>query len=252
MIASLPMYARLSNRAAHDALWGLIRNGLRDRGIAAPDTLDHDTDHMDGWARPDLVLGHMCNLPYRGLFHDNVTLIGASDYGLEGCAPGYYRSVFVVHADSHADTPQDMAQGRFVCNDQWSHSGYGAPQLWAQARDFTFNLHAETGSHTTSIAAVAEGRADIAAIDVQTWRIETRENPLVTRLKTIGYTDPSPGQSFVTSKGQDPQPYFEAIGEAITALSPDDASILGLHGIIALPPSAYDLPFPPKQAAIPA
>ncbi|MEL7180224.1 MAG: PhnD/SsuA/transferrin family substrate-binding protein [Pseudomonadota bacterium] len=252
MIASLPMYARPSNRAAHDALWALIRDGLRDRGLAAPDSLDHDTSHMAGWARDDLVLSQICNLPYRARFKDQVTLIGAADYGLDGCAPGYYRSVFVMRADSAAQCPQEMAQDRFVCNEQLSQSGYGAAQLWADRHGFQFRLHAETGSHNASIAAVADSTADIAAIDAQTWLIETAENPLTAQLKVIGHTDQSPGLSFITCKGQDPKPHFDAIAEAINTLTPQDTTILGLKGIVALPQSAYDLPIPPKQAAIPA
>lgn len=252
MIASLPMYARVSNREAHDALWILIRDGLRCRDIAAPDNLDHETNHMDGWARDDLVLGHMCNLPFRAQFRDKVTLIGASDYGLDGCAPGYYRSVFVVRADSAAKSPQDLADARFVCNDQLSQSGYGAPQLWAQNRGFAFQLYRETGSHNASIAAIATGHADIAAIDAQTWRTEKDENPLSLQLKVIGLTAASPGQSFVTRKGQNPQPYFDAIADAIAGLASEHAAVLGLKGIIALSRSAYDLPIAPKQTAIAA
>ncbi len=38
MIAALPMYDRPENRAAHDALWSLIRDGLRARGIPTQPT----------------------------------------------------------------------------------------------------------------------------------------------------------------------------------------------------------------------
>ncbi len=250
MIASLPMYARASNRAAHDALWALIRDSLRDHGVAAPDHLDHDIDHIDGWQRDDLVLSQICNLPYRARFRDQVTLIGAADYDLADCPSGYYRSAFVVRADSQAIAPQDMAKARFVCNDTLSQSGYGAPQLWAEACGFQFRLHGKTGGHNASIAAIANGKADIAAIDAQSWWIEERENALTAKLKVIGYTDVSPGQTFVTRKGEDPAPYFAAITEAITALPVADALQLNLKGIIALPQEAYDLPFPQMQTAI--
>ena len=252
MIASLPMYARPVNRAAHDALWALIRDGLHDRGVAAPDELDHDTDHMVGWARTDLVLGQICNLPYRALFQDKVTVIGAADYGIEGCAPGYYHSVFVVRQDCTATTPKDMATQRFAFNEPLSQSGFGAPQLWAQAHGFQFQGIAKTGSHRGSIAAVAEGRADIAAVDAHTWWIEQAENPQTSQLKVIGHTDATPCMSFITRKGQNPKPYVAAISAAIADLTSDHASTLGLKGIVALPKTAYDLPFPPHQAAIPA
>lgn len=250
MIASLPMYARLSNRAAHDELWALIKDGLRNRGIAAPDNLDHETDHMNSWADPDLVLGQICNLPLRTQFADKVTIIGAADYGLEGCPAGHYRSVFVVRNESTAQTPEDMAEARFVFNEPLSQSGYGSAQVWAQERGFQFNAFAKTGSHRASIAAVATGNGDIASVDAQTWLIEQVENPQTAQLKIIGHTDPSPGMTFITRKGQDSRPYFEAIRDAIAQLASEHAQVLRLNAIVPLPKSAYDLPFAPKQAAI--
>lgn len=39
MIASLGMYDRPETMAANDRLWALVRDGLRARGIAAPEAL---------------------------------------------------------------------------------------------------------------------------------------------------------------------------------------------------------------------
>ena len=250
MIASLPMYARASNKTAHDILWGLIRDALHGQGLAAPDGLDHDIGHMDSWAHSDLVLGQICNLPLRAAFMDKVTIIGAAEYGLDGCPPGHYRSHFVVHNDCPANDPADMFDARFVCNEPLSQSGYGAAQLWAQTQGRQFKLSAATGSHNASIAAVASGTADIAAIDAQTWRIESGENSHTQTLRIIGHTAPSPGMTFIPRKGQNPLPYFAAIAAAISQLHPQVASVLGLNTIIALDPIAYDLPFPPKPTAI--
>jgi ABC-type phosphate/phosphonate transport system substrate-binding protein len=250
MIASLPMYARASNRAAHETLWALIRDGLRTRGVTTPDALEHDIEHMDSWGHADLVLGQICNLPLRTAFMDKVTLIGASDYGLDGCQPGYYRSNFVVRNDCPAGDPAAMLDARFVCNETLSQSGYGSAQLWARKHGGQFRLSAKTGSHRASIAAVADGTGDIAAIDAQTWRIECGENTQTAALKVIGHTAPTPGMTFITRKGQDPQPYFDAISAAIGQLPAEAAQTLGLKGIVALGSAAYDLPFPPEPTAI--
>lgn len=250
MIASLPMYARAHNRAAHDLLWVGIRDGLRARGIAAPDGLDHHIDHMESWGRHDLVLGQICNLPLRSVFRGQVTVIGAADYGLSGCAPGFYRSVFVVHQDSIIRTPAEAANARFAFNEALSQSGYGAAQLWAQTHGFQFSDTLETGSHHNSINAVATRRADIAAIDVHSWTIESKINPQVAHLRIIGHTAATPGQTFITRSGENPRPYFEAIAAAVAKLPPQAATVLGLKGIVALPKTAYDLPFPPKAAPL--
>ncbi|MFQ1702807.1 phosphate/phosphite/phosphonate ABC transporter substrate-binding protein [Loktanella agnita] len=246
MIASLPMYARAFNRAAHDALWHLIRDELRDRGITAPDQLDHNIDYMEVWDRDDLVLGHICNLPYRALFRDKVTLIGASDYGLPDCPAGYYNSLFIARSPG---TPADFA-ARYACNDLLSQSGYGAAQLWAQRERFTLNVVTVTGSHNASIAAVAKGTADLASIDAQTWRLEQAEgNPRLRDLHIIGQTSASPGMSFITRRDQDPAPYRDAIDAAINGLPRAHRQVLGLRAIVSLSEDAYDIPLPPKPEA---
>jgi ABC-type phosphate/phosphonate transport system substrate-binding protein len=246
MIASLPMYARASNRAAHDTLWGLIRDNLRAQNIEAPDKLDHDINPVDSWGQDGLVLGQICNLPLRAKFMDKVTIIGAADYGLEGCKPGYYRSHFVVRHDCPATDPLAMLDARFVCNEPLSQSGYGSAQLWALAQGGQFKPSATTGSHHASIAEVAAGTGDIAAIDAQTWRIECAENPKTAALKVIGHTAATPGMTFITRHGQNPKPYFDAVTTAISQLPAEAAQILGLRAIVALDASAYDLPFPPN------
>lgn len=248
MIASLPMYDRPENAAAHDALWVLIREGLRARGLAAPHALDRTTPHMEGWGRADLVLSQICNLPYRALFRDRVTVIGCGDYGLPETPPGHYRSVFVVRDDDPAQRPEDCAEYRLAYNEALSHSGWGAIWAWAQARGLTLRPALQTGAHRASVAAVAEGRADWAGVDAISFRHMAGRDPDAARLRVIGRTDPAPAMSFITGAGQNPAPYFEAIARAIAALAPEHRAEIGLHGIVALADSAYDLPLPPDPS----
>ena len=246
MIAAFPMYDRPQTRAGYDGLWALVRDGLRARGLTAPDALDHATDYMAGWGRPDLVLGHICNLPYRARFRDSVTLIGASDYGLPGLAAGHYTSVWIVRADDPAQAPEDCAGYRFALSDPLSHSGWGAAVADAAGRGLTLRPHLTTGAHRASMAALAEGRADLATIDAVTWRMAERWEPVAQRLRVIGTTGASPGISFITRKGEDPAPYFDAITEAIAGLDAGARQATGLCGIVRLPLQDYDLPLPPN------
>jgi len=239
MIAALPMYDRAENRAAHDVLWALIRDGLRARGISAPDALDRETPYDETWGRSDLVLGQICNLPWRARFRDQVTLIGASDYGLPGAGPGQYYSLIISRADDPAPGP------KFALNDPLSNSGWDAGQDWARRNGIRIQATLVTGSHAGSLRAVAEGRADLAAIDAITWGMLQRWDPLARSVRVIGRTCSSPGQSFITRAGQDPDVYREAIAEAIANLPAPEAELLGLKAIVALPASAYDRPLPP-------
>lgn len=242
MIASLPMYDRPVNAAAHDALWMLIRDNLRDAGVAAPEALDRKTDHMDGWARPDLVLSQICNLPLRALFAGKVALIGAADYGLAGCPTGHYNSVLVVRKDAKGETPKDFSKGRFVVNAMLSHSGYEAAQAWALRHGFAFAPPLVAGAHDASLRAVATGDADIASIDAQTWWMQQKDMPEASQVRVIGVTDTSPGMTFITKTGEDTAVYFAAIEAAIAALCAKDSAILGLRGIKSLPAVDYDIP----------
>ena len=243
MIASLPMYARPYNRAAHDNLWAGIRDNLRAQGIAAPDALDHDIGHMESWAREDLVLGQICNLPYRARFRDQVTVIGAADYGLPDCAAGYYRSVIITRADA-PDAAEACLGQRFACNDLLSQSGFGAAQVWAREHGHSLRPSLLTGGHAASLAAVANGAADYATLDAQTWWIEQAINPHAANVMVVGHTHSTPSMTFITRTSNDPAPFFAAIRDAIAALSPLDHNTLGLRGIVALPASAYDIPLP--------
>ncbi|MCC7320299.1 MAG: PhnD/SsuA/transferrin family substrate-binding protein [Rubellimicrobium sp.] len=244
MIAALPMYLRAENRAAHDLFWGLVRDGLRARGIEAPDSLDHELGPMEGWARPDLVLGQICNLPWRLRLRGKVTLIGAADHGLGDCTPGHYYSVLVARtADARRD-PAELAR-RFAYNDATSNSGWGAPWFWAQARGHALMPRLETGSHAESARAVLDGAADLAAIDAITWRNLLRWWPGAAGLSVIGRTGSTPGMTFISRPGVDPRPYFDAISDAIVALPGPEAVLLGLRAVVVLPPTDYDLPLPP-------
>ena len=252
MFASLPMYARPQNAAAHDALWTLIRDGLRDRGIAAPDALDQDFRHVEGWGREDLVLGQICNLPYRAVFRDRVTAIGSADYDLPEVEPGQYFSQWVVRADDPAQRLEDCDGYRLAYNDALSHSGWGAAEANAERRGLRLLPHLSTGAHRASMQAVATGEADLACIDAVTWRMAKRWDPVADKLRVIGRSDGSPGMTFITRPGQDPAPYFAAIAAAIADLDDAHRATLGLRAIVSLPTSAYDIPLASDPAGYPA
>ncbi|MFN3662196.1 phosphate/phosphite/phosphonate ABC transporter substrate-binding protein [Yoonia sp.] len=251
MIASLPMYARPANRAAHQVLWHLIRDELQRRGLPAPDDLDDAIDFQESWARPDLVLGQICNLPYRALFRHRVTAIAAMDYGLPDCAPGYYNSVFIVHRDSAVADKSDLLNGaRMAANALLSQSGYGAAQQWAADQGCLFSTTLMTGSHAASIAAVATRQADFATIDAQTWRMAQQDDPATAQVRVIGTTAASPCMTLITRAGQDPGPYLNAVTAAVAALPDGHRQTLGLRGVVALSPDAYDIPLPPEPRAV--
>ncbi|MEM6823941.1 MAG: PhnD/SsuA/transferrin family substrate-binding protein [Pseudomonadota bacterium] len=244
MIAALPMYLFPETRDAHELFWAHVRDRLRAAGLDAPETLSHSIAPKTVWADPNLVLSHICNLPYRRYFRGSVTRIAGSDYGLADCAPGTYRALFVARKDHPAASPNELDGATMAINEADSHSGWGAAALWAQARGLRFRPVISTGSHRASIAAVASGTADFATIDAQSFRILRRQEGATDTLKVLGSTDQSPGMTFITRKGENPAPYREALSGGLAALGDRDRAILGLRGFPVLPDAAFDIPLP--------
>ncbi len=233
-VASLPMYDWPELRGATDALWAALRDAMRARGLAAPERLARDAAH---WTDPDLALSQTCGLPYRERLHAQVTLIGAPDYGLDGCPAGFYRSALVVRAEDRGRNPREFAGARFAFNDRDSQSGWAALETALGPRSERGGLR--TGAHRASVQAVAAGAADIAAVDAVSWRLAQAWEQAAARLRTIGWTRPAPGLPMITARGCDPEVYGAAVAAGIAAADPAARAALGLCGFRPFAPDAY-------------
>lgn len=247
MIAALPMYDMAALQRANDAFWAGIRDALRAHGVAAPDTLNRDIDMWEGWQAPDLVLGQTCGMPYRTRLHGRVTLIAAADYGLTDTPPGHYHSVFVARADEPGDGAEAFATRRFAYNQPESHSGWAAPQAWAAAHGFRFDPTLETGDHRLSALAVAEDRADIAALDAVTWRfLKRHDRRLTNRLRVVGRTQTAPGLPFIAALGAAETATRAALTEGLASLDESTRDTLMIRGFVTIPAADYlAVPTPP-------
>ncbi len=235
MIASLPMYDRAETARANDRFWHNIRIHLGE----GPEALTRDGDLWDQWQSPDLIFSQTCGYPYRAHLHGAVTLIGTPDYGLPGCPPGYYNSVFVVR-DGEVDLSlTDFTDARFAYNEALSQSGWAAPQTHAQAKGVTFRTLVRTGGHLFSAQAVAQKRADIAALDALTWELICEHDEFASGLRVLERTTPTPVLPYITAVSRDVQTHFRAVAAAIEDLSDSDRQILHLKGIVAIPAQAY-------------
>jgi ABC-type phosphate/phosphonate transport system substrate-binding protein len=254
VIASLAMYAFPDCIDATNRFWEACRDHLRAAGIAAPDTLEQGAAaYWPAWESPDLVLSQTCGYPFRAHLHAKVTLIGTPDYGVEGCAPGHYRSLLIVRADAPWTDPAAMHDARFAYNDALSQSGWAAPASHARKLGLRLVPTLCTGSHLESARAVAEGLADLAALDAVTWRLLQRNDPaLGAGLRVVAVTEPTPGLPYIAALGADSAATFDAVRAAIGDLAAGDRATLGIRDLIAIPVAAYlavDTPPPPDHPA---
>ncbi|MEX0308424.1 MAG: phosphate/phosphite/phosphonate ABC transporter substrate-binding protein [Ruegeria sp.] len=249
MIASLMMYARPQLDQAHQRYWKLIRYNLDRAGIDCPEHLTQDAEEFFVWRHPDLVLSQTCGMPYRTWLHDQVSLVGTPDYGLEECPPGFYRSALVVRADDPRDDLAAFRDAVFAYNQTFSQSGYAAPYWHLEPHGFWFENRLQTEGHLRSAQAVAEGRADIAALDAVSWRLMCAHESFASDLRVLDWTKPTPGLPLITAQGNDAAAIFEAVQSGIEQLDPSDREALGLRGVVRIPKESYlAVPNPPEHA----
>ena len=236
-IAALPMYDWPAARRANDRLWGAVRDRLRAAGVAAPERLSRDVGLVEGWRHPGLVLGQTCGLPLVGALAGRVTVVGAGDYRLPGCQPGWYRSAVVARADDGRTALAEFRGAVLAVNGFDSQSGWGSVRhhVAPLAREGRFFAAVTvTGAHVDSVEAVAAGRADLAAIDMVTWRHCLRHRPAARRLRVVLLTEPTPGLPYIAAPGAGAGPLAAALAAAIDGLAAADREELGLARFVPM------------------
>jgi ABC-type phosphate/phosphonate transport system substrate-binding protein len=244
MIASLPMYDWPEVQSHQDSYWQAIRQFL---GFGPANLTRGFVDYTAHWLDPDLLLSQTCGLPYRAYLHDKVTLIGTPDFGLPDNQPAHYHSVLVVNAQAGGTQLSDFMDGVFAYNEKGSQSGWAAAQMHLSQQGLRPTRFLETGGHRASIKAVAEGHADLAAIDAVTWELALRHEPATKSLRVIDTTKPTPGLPYICALVRDPEPLRAAISAAIDSLDASVRAALLLHGLQMIPASDY-LALPVPQA----
>jgi ABC-type phosphate/phosphonate transport system substrate-binding protein len=208
VIAALPMYDFPELQADSDALWVALAESLAAFGIAdIPAELTRGRRHFDLWRDPNLLLAQACEYPIATDCAGAVQLVATPLYTAVGCVGPLYRSAIVVRRHEPAVTLADMRGLRCVINEWSSNSGMNllraAVAPLAAGAEF-FESVDLSGSHRRSIEMVADGEADLAAIDCVSWAHFQRIAPERTgALRVLGWTEASPSLPFVTATGTD-------------------------------------------------
>jgi len=263
-IAGFPMYDFAHLQAANDALWQVVATALRAAGQGdVPPGLDRSRTIDDLWQDPGLVLAQSCGYPLMTSLRDRVRLVATPRYRAAGCVGASWGSALVVRAD---DASPDLVafRGRRCAANQ-PHSNTGMNLLRAAVAELAggeafFRSVAWTGSHRDSLALVAEGEADLAAIDAVTLAHLGRIAPtLVRRTRILGWTEATPGLPFITA-GTTDDTTIALLRQALDQIATDpehewirDALLLDgfervpearYHGILELERRALALGYP--------
>lgn len=196
------------------------------------------------FSRGEVELGFLCAPGYLWLSRPPdpvVELVRAAfvfDDARNGGRPAYFADL-VVAADSAARSLTDLAGARFGYNDPGSLSGYFSVLFELERRGLAPSHFASVtalGSHHASLAAVAEGRIDCAAIDSNTLLQEERagRRPRVRVLESYG---PYPVQPLVVRAAL-PEERRRTIADALLAMHADAAGAraLAAAGVLRFAP----------------
>jgi ABC-type phosphate/phosphonate transport system substrate-binding protein len=249
LLAGLPMYDLPEVRAATDAWWRGLARAFRRLGIAdVPERLSRNIARERMWRAPRLLFSQTCGFPFTHAFAGQLELVATPCYGAAGCGGPDYLSLIVVREDEPARALVEL-RGRVVAiNGPGSHSGCSILRAMAAplagGRRF-FGRTVVTGSHRASIAAVARGAADLAAIDCVLYALLERHAPhALAGVRVLTRSPPAPGLPYVTHTSQPADMLervraglFEALADPSLAGCRDALLITGAE---ALPRSAYD------------
>ena len=203
VVASLPMYDLPELHAANDALWSAIAERLRAAGLyRAPATLARGEQGEASWIEPDLLLTQTCGYPLALGLRGQTRVVATPGYRARGCHGAFHRSVFLVRTGDAAMNLADMRGATLALNAPDSNTGMNLLRVevapLAQGAPFFAGV-VNTGSHARSVAAVAEGVADLAAVDCVTWAHLERFAPALSgRLRVLGWSAASLGLPLVT------------------------------------------------------
>lgn len=248
-IASLPMYDLEEVRAGTDAWWaGLARALRRERVEDVPGRLTRGEPFNASWRHPDLLFSQTCGYPLIHGYADDLRPLATPCYAAPGCEGSAYSSFIVVAETSAAAALEDLRGKICAVNHADSHSGMNALRalIAPLSRNGCFFAAIKiTGEHRNSLALVARGEADVAAIDCVTYALlERHHSAALAGTRKLGTTMTAPANPYVTRAGasDDLALRLRAGLERATA-DPDLAAARGallITGFETVPRAAYD------------
>ncbi len=186
-------------RQAWQALFDGFYQALPEIAAAAPGIVFESGDEI--LRKPGLLLGQTCGYPLVSRLHRYVYPVCVPVFDVPGTDKILYSSHFIVPAESDLVTLSDCRGLIVAINATDSNSGMNVLRhaIADLSRGAPFFARVDiTGGHLRSVEAIAQNRAQLAAIDCISFQlIADREPQLVERVRSIGYSAQTCGLPFV-------------------------------------------------------
>lgn len=197
------MYDWPETEAQTDRLWKQLATLLQDNGMDCPVTLSRNTASAKLWTSGTCLFSQTCGWPYINHLNTHLSLITTPVYDIDGCSGPYHNSRLVCRVDDQRQTLSEFSGATVAINEPNSQSGHQAMKSALTAASVSapfFSKGIVSGAHRQSIQLVADGQADICAIDPVSWQLALRYNTKQTdTLRVIGNGPQIPGLPLVCS-----------------------------------------------------
>jgi ABC-type phosphate/phosphonate transport system substrate-binding protein len=198
------MYDLPQLKPATDAFWEAIAERLTNAGLKlVPASLTRTENYQGVWRDPDLLFGQACGYPLVAQLKNTVEIVATPIYASPGCEGFEHCSFFIINAKAKHRTLRDLRGSVCAINGLDSNTGMNllrqAIAPLAEGRDF-FGSVVITGAHRKSLEAVADGRADIAAIDCVSFaHLQRFEPDLTARVSKIAQSVRTAAPPYITA-----------------------------------------------------
>ncbi len=206
------------------------------------------SEHDEAYTNPNLITAQTCGYPLVTRWAKTHKPIAVALFDVPGCTldTAQYSSWFITRADHPANSLQQFRDTRIALNSDSSNSGmnvlrYAISQFASTERFFSERLL--TGGHKQSMYAVAEGRADLAAIDVVTYALINELEPgMCQQLKIVGQSESTTGLPFICAKHSDlnHNELCIAMNQAVEHMAPKARKLLHLSGFKSATAQDYE------------
>jgi ABC-type phosphate/phosphonate transport system substrate-binding protein len=197
------------------------------------------------WARPDKAAVFMCGLPFSLAEPRPYLLAAPIPSAAEFAGQPLYWSEFIVRSDSAHRSVRDTYGARVAFTSTTSQSGFAAPLQFLREAGGQRPLFQEVIepqlTPQAALAAVAEGRAEVAAIDAYSLQLMRRYTPeVVARVRVVARTPARPIPALTASSP------LESLARAFHQAHDDPAlqpvlADLRLSRFVPPEPESYDL-----------
>jgi hypothetical protein len=233
---SLGMYPFDPIVGAWERLWSVVHQ----HAPWTPAALTWTGDVQADWRTPHCVVSQACGWPVAAQLQGVVDVVGAFRLTIPDARGHLYRSVLV---GSRPDVLERVGEPELVAaaNSEDSLSGWVSLLAGVGRHHWPGPVH-WTGAHIHSLAALAQGRADLACIDALTLAHLSAANPTLTAgLHPVGYGPWIPSPAIVVRPGT-PDEHRRQLADGLRAAVTDPAIGGPLHfdGFVELDHHAYE------------